>query len=359
MKSLDTEPGAAAGPSLTVRLAKYLPTLILAGLAVHVFLPQWATLGNSLEILKRMSVLAVAGAVAAQIVSYVGSGYMLTSLVAFVRHRVPLTRAIMTVLASSSIGLVAGGVVGTGAATYRLMRRSGAGQRGAFLAAWFPSLFNNAILLVLALVGLLHLLATHHLSRPVAIGFGLVAALLAAFAGVMVWGMYHRSGLAALAERLGRRWRIRGRRSYDPAKTRQTLEHIFGSWDLLRAGWWRPVVGAGLNSIFDMLTLYLLFIAVGHEVSPGLLLAGYGLPLLLGKFTFLPGGVGVVEGSMAAMYAALGVPHGVTAVVIIGYRIISFWLPSLIGFPLFVYMRHSGPGNAEAEQAPIGPPQNE
>jgi glycosyltransferase 2 family protein len=349
-RPVEMGPEASAGPSLTVRLARYLPTLILAGLAVHILLPQWATLENSLDVIKRMSLLAVAAAVVAQILSYVGNGYLLKSLVAFVRHRLALLRAVMIVLASSSVGLLAGGVVGTSAATYRLMRRSGVDQQGALMAGWFPSLFNNAVLLVLGLAGLLQLLVLHHLSGPLAIGSSIVVLLLAAYAGIIVWGLYNQSRLATLVERLSRRWaRLRHRR-YDPSATKQSLQHVFDAWDLFRSGGWRgPALGAVLNSLFDMLTLYLIFIAAGHRVSPGLLLAGYGLPLLIGKFTFLPGGVGVVEGSMAAMYTALGVPHAVTVVVILGYRILSFWWPTVWGFPLYVYLQHSGSDDATAE----------
>jgi uncharacterized protein (TIRG00374 family) len=89
-----------------------------------------------------------------------------------------------------------------------------------------------------------------------------------------------------------------------------------------------------------MLTMYLLFIAAGHPVSLGVLLSGYGLPLLLGKLAFIvPGGVGVVEGSMAAIFNGLGVPGGVTVVVVLTYRIFSFWLPTLLGFPLIAALQ--------------------
>lgn len=97
-----------------------------------------------------------------------------------------------------------------------------------------------------------------------------------------------------------------------------------------------------------MFTLYWVFIAARHPVSLGVLLAGYGLPLLLGKAAFfLPGGVGIIEGTMAALYNGLGVPPGVTVVVILGYRVLSFWIPTLLGFPLVIYLQrttHSGDG---------------
>ena len=119
-----------------------------------------------------------------------------------------------------------------------------------------------------------------------------------------------------------------------------TRSRLSGAWDVLwQGGWHRPVVGAFLNMAFDMLTLDFLFIAAGENVSLGVLLAGYGLPLLLGKVAFIiPGGVGVVESSMAVLYNGMGVPQATTVVVVLGYRLISFWLPTLLGFAAAAYL---------------------
>ena len=62
------------------------------------------------------------------------------------------------------------------------------------------------------------------------------------------------------------------------------------------------------------------------------------MPLLLGWAGFLSGGVGIVEGTMAALYTSLDVPYAVAVVVILTHRIISFWLPTLLGFPLVLLL---------------------
>jgi uncharacterized membrane protein YbhN (UPF0104 family) len=203
------------------------------------------------------------------------------------------------------------------------------------LAGWLPPLFNNGALVVIGIFGLLHLLIVHELSTLQAVGFGLTLLVLGLIVGVVLWGVHHRSQVTTLAVRVVSRWAALRRRPYDPAATEAATGHWFSAWDTLRAGGWRgPALGAVLNIVFDMLSLYFLFVAAGHAVSPGVLLAGYGLPLLLGKVTFLPGGVGIVEGTMAALYDGLGVPDGVTVVVVLTYRVLSFWLPTLLGFPL-------------------------
>ena len=89
-----------------------------------------------------------------------------------------------------------------------------------------------------------------------------------------------------------------------------------------------------------MLTLYFLFVAAGHSVTPGVLLVGYGLPQLLAKFAIILPGVGIVEGTMAVLYHSLGVPEAVNVVVILAYRVLSFWLPTLFGFSMVPNLQH-------------------
>ncbi len=342
----ESDPGGEIGVivmerRLTVRVWRYVLPLILLGLAVHVILPQLATLDHSLQVIRTMALWAVALAVVAQVLSYLGSGYLLQALVAMFGQRLSLARGVLITLATSSAGLVAGGLA-YATATYRWVRGSGVNAEGAVLAGWLPNLLNGAALMVVSIFGLLHLLIAHELTMLQAISFGLTLLIFTFIVGVVLWGVHHRPQLTALVMRGANRWATLRRRPYDPATTEAATERLFSAWDTLRAGGWRgPVLGAALNILFDMLTLYLLFIAAGHAVSPGVLLTGYGLPLLLGRMTFLPGGVGIIEGTMAALYNGLGVPGGVTVVVILTYRLLSFWLPTLLGFPLVPYLQRA------------------
>jgi uncharacterized membrane protein YbhN (UPF0104 family) len=334
-------------PQLTIRLGRYLLPLLLLGLAVHLILPQITALGHSLQVIKGMALWAVALAVVMQALSYLGSGYLLKSIVAVVGQRLSVLRGTQIFTAAASVGLVGGGPVGNIAITYRWTHGCGVSAEGALLAGWLPTLFYDSALVIVGIFGLLHLLIVHELSALQAVGFGLTLLLLSLIAVVVVWGVHHRPRLTALAARLFGRWAALRHRPYDPAGTEAATGRLFSAWDTLRAGGWRgPALGAALNTMFDMLTLYFLFVAAGHSVSPGILLAGYGLPLLLGKVSFLPGGVGVVEGTMAALYNGLGVPGGVTVVVILSYRFLSFWLPLLVGFPLVPYLQRTC-GNAK------------
>jgi uncharacterized membrane protein YbhN (UPF0104 family) len=327
------------------RWLRNLLTLLLVGLAVHLILPQIATLEHSLQVIKGMTWWAVGLAAGAQVLSYLGSGLLLQAIAAMTGDRLSVVRGTLITTASYSIGLVAGGMVGSGAATYRWVHGSGVSAEGALLAGSLPALVYDGALLIISIFGLLYLLVVHKLTAAQALSFGLILLILSLLAAAIVWGARHRPQLTNLATRLTRRWATLRHRPYDPAPTQASVGRLLNAWDRLGDGGWRgPALGAAINTVFDMLTLALVFVAAGHRVSPAVLLAGYGLPLLLGKAPLLPGGVGIVESTMTALYTGLGVPNAVVVVVVLIYRFFSFWLPSLLGFPLVPYLQHVAVG---------------
>ncbi len=125
-------------PRPTWRWLRNLLTLLLLGLAVHLVLPYIATLAHSVQVIEGMTWWAVALAAGAQVVSYLGSGVLLQAIAVMTGNRLSVIRGTLITAASYSIGLVAGGMVGGAAATYRWCRGSGVDAEGALLATWLP-----------------------------------------------------------------------------------------------------------------------------------------------------------------------------------------------------------------------------
>jgi glycosyltransferase 2 family protein len=328
-------------PPPKIRLARYLLPLIILGLAVHLLLPQIASLEDSISVVRSMSLWLVGLAVIAQVCSYLGSGYLLKVIVGLGQSRLSIGRGVLITLAATSIGLVAGGWVGAAAATYRWVEKREDTSQEAVLAGILPPLFNNILLVIVTFIGLVYLLIDYHLLCAQVIGYSLFLALVGLSMLVIVYGMQHQTTTETLVLRTVDRLMHLLRRAYDPASIRNAMENIYIGLAVLRnRGWIRPALGSGMNIGFDMLTLYFLFIAAGHTVNPGVLVAGYGLAFLLGKIAFLfPGGVGVIESGMTAVYSSLGTPNSISVVVILGYRLFSFWLPSLLGFAVAGYLQ--------------------
>lgn len=328
-------------PPPKIRLARYLLPLIVIGLAVHLLLPQIASLEDSINVVRAMSLWLVSLAVIAQICSYLGSGYLLKAIVDLGQTKLSLMRGVLITLASASIGLVAGGWVGAAAATYRWVEEREDTSEEAVLAGILPPLFNNVLLVIVTIVGLVYLLIDYDLLRAQVIGYSLFLSLVGLSLFGVVYGMQHQATTEPFVLGIVNRSMRLLRRAYDPTPIRNAMNNIYVGLSLLRnKGWVRPAIGAAVNIGFDMLTLYFLFIAAGDTINPGALLAGYGLAFLLGKIAFLfPGGVGVIESGMTAVYSSLGIPNPISVVVILSYRLFSFWLPSLLGFAVAGYLR--------------------
>lgn len=225
------------------------------------------------------------------------------------------------------------------AATYRWLRRYQVNGNGALLAGWLPIQLENAMVVGLAIIGLVYVLSTGTLTTLQIIGFSLVLLTLLLTVGAVIWSLAHREQTISLAQKVSGRWARLLRRSPDDEATRKSVQQFLATWDMMRAGGWRgPVLAIALNLGFDIVTLYFIFLGARFPVRFDVLLTGYGLPLLLGKVSFLPGGVGIVEATMAALYTGLGVPKPVTIIVILIYRFLTFWLPTILGFLLVPYL---------------------
>ena len=321
-------------PTPRVKKVSYIILLVVLGLAVHLLLPQIATFQHSYQVIRDMLIWAIILAVIAQVISYFGTGYMLKSLVHFSKNSLSIFKGMMIAMAAASFGMVAGGFVGNATATYRWMRKEKVSVEAATLAGTIPGLFNNIILILISTFGLIYLLSAHKLSKLQLLGFIFTLAVLIVVICLLIWGLIKRESFKRVIHRMTQYWAKLRRKTFHPNKTADWLTGVFRAADALIAGGWHgTLIGAAINVVFDMLTLYFIFIAANNRVSVGILLIGYGLPLILGKMAFIiPGGVGVIETAMVGLYTELGVPNSTAVVVVLAYRLISFWLPLIAGF---------------------------
>ena len=318
-----------------LRITRSVVSLIFLGAAVHFVLPHLTTFETASQTLSRVWGYWLFAALAAQVLSYISSGGLVSSVVRLSGDRVSPARGVLITLASNTVGTLGGGFIGTTTSSYRWIRR-GVSTEAAALSGWLPPIINNLVLLGVSNWGLLILLAGGNLQGAVVVTLVVLQLITAAALIGMAWSIRHQSRIILLTKKA-------------PVKFRSAVEHMFASIQLLSGRRWRePLLFSALNVGFDAGTLWLLFRAVQHPISISGLLAGYAIPQLLGKVLFLPGGVGAVEASMVALYASLGVRHEVGVIVILAYRVISFWVPTLLGLMAAPYLEH---GSRQREAA--------
>ena len=323
-------------PQTTLHILRVVPLLVVAALIVHFLLPRIDTIADSLETVRSMLPWAIVLSMAMETLSYLANGELLQSVVALTGEHISFRRAAAIEIAAGTVAIVAAGALGFGASIYRWTRDAGLSQRSAMLASWLPSLFDTATLIFFALLSAIELLLSHKLSRATLVALILVISVLTAIIGTAIALLARNEWLIALSTFAARVIR-RIHPNADDVRFVEAAERAAQTWRTLRRGGWiRPAISSLLVLTFDLLCLRYAFLAAGQHPHFTLLLAGYGVPLLLGRASFVPGGIAVIEVAMAALFSGLGVPGSAAVVIVLVYRLISFWLPAVIGIPIAI-----------------------
>ena len=340
-------PEPAARRSIATIALRVLLVLVVV-LAIIYLLPETRDLTDSLSVAQRLAWPLLILAVVAQFLSYLSSGELLRATLRQSGHDVSLSRATMIGIATSTLSLVPGSAISCTAAMYRWTRKGGVPSFSAAVTGVVVQLFNAASLLVFGVVSAALLLDRHRLGGKVAIAVAIISvgivltivlAIMAAIRPSWLRFLVSAAGRFSLVQRAG--WLERADDGI--AQMRTTVS------TLRRGQWGRPALSAALNVAFDAATLALVFEAAGAPVGTATLLAGYGLPIMLGQASFLPGGLAVTEFSMSALYVSLGMRPSVVIATVLTYRLVSLWLPALAGLPLIAYLQLEGRKQRAAE----------
>jgi len=341
---------------------RFVVILIVLGLAVNLLLPQISNFTEAWSVVKTMTWWAVGLAALSVIFSYLSYGYCIHAIVASRKQQLSVPKSTLIVMSATSVGLVAGGWVTLAGSIFSSVKRETEDNGTATITGLLPSMLLNMSIALIAVVGLVYLGIIGQLTNGQLVQYliFLFLLMLITFGSLLVmvfpkftykvinWALWH--------------WNKIRKKPYDPQKTRDMLDNLIFSWkEMGRGNWKKPLLGAFGYTLFDLLAMYLIFIAAGYNIKLGVLFAGYGLPYLLAKIAFIfPGGIGVVEATMAAIQTSLGVPSEISVVVILVYRLFSFWAPTLLGFAAMGYLNHNVPEAAPekplvAQMSPANP----
>ena len=95
----------------------------------------------------------------------------------------------------------------------------------------------------------------------------------------------------------------------------------------LGGDWWKALLFALGNWLFDYLALLAAITAVGAKPRPTLVLLAYSAAMVLSMIPITPGGLGFVEAGLTGLLALAGVSAGDAVLAVLAYRLVSFWLP--------------------------------
>jgi uncharacterized protein (TIRG00374 family) len=235
--------------------------------------------------------------------------------------------------------IVPGGAAAGAALQYRMLGQAGIPTATAGTGLTATSLIGTTTLLFLPILAIPAVLA----GRPVPAGlaqsvwFGsFVFVLLVALGAVL---LTTNRPLAAIARAIqsvrNRAKRHAPPRTDLPDELERERDEIR---DTLGSSWWKAILFAAGNSLFDYLALLAALTAVGSRPRPTLVLLAYVAAMVLGMIPITPGGLGFVEAGLTATLALAGVSAVDAVLATLAYRLVSYWLPLLLG--PFAYLMH-------------------
>jgi putative heme transporter len=122
-------------------------------------------------------------------------------------------------------------------------------------------------------------------------------------------------------------------------KTRQTFEDLHDNYVFMSKDWSllkRPFLWAMMANIWEVMTIYVVYIAFGEFINIGAVILAYAVANFAGLVSVLPGGIGIYEGLMTLTLSATGVPSRLSLPVTIMYRVLS----TIIQLPPGYYFYH-------------------
>ncbi len=203
---------------------------------------------------------------------------------------------------------------------------------------------TNVTLLLFVLGGFLYLFAAHNLGTTTLIVIGVLLAFLVAAAIAAAVLLFHA--------------RLRRRMLFWLAQTAHWFMHrTVPHRTPPRTHIWRyqfnlnrgiafllarkrqmaaPLLYIAIDWVFTMLVLHTAFLALRYPIALTYVVVGFAGGVALSLVSLIPGGLGVMEGSMAAIFAGFGVPFEIAVVAVLLFRVTYYVVPLLISL-LFIH----------------------
>lgn len=316
---------------------------------IIVFILKFGELSSALELLASGSLFFLLCVIGLQVLSIINRGALFHSMYDFFGAKDTLRRLTYLALSSNFVNLVAPTAGLSGMAIFiSEAQEQGMSKSRAIFVNIFTYFLIYAVFTIALLFGLFYLFFNHQLQKYIiisaAILFGMIVVILLAMAIAFGGAARVKNVIGFIAKLVNSVASFLQRRRVIINKTDIHLmsAEVHDCIAILKRrtrSLFLPVLHVVLLEAIDIMTLYYLFLAFKYPIYPGALITLYSVGVLFSLVSITPNGLGVVEATMILVGAGLGVPIELASVVVIGYRLVTFWLPFVVGYFAFRKMQ--------------------
>lgn len=359
-------PDPPAGPRPSGHRSALFAAALTLGVALLVLLVVWADGRELIRTVREIDPWILGVPILLTLLSYVAMSRSYQGIADAAECRLPFRDWLRITLVSNTANylVTSAGLSGFAVRMY-LLRQQGVVSNRAVLISLVQTFLTNITLLFFIVLGFAAVVLRGTLGRP-----ALVAAtvLVLLFAGSLGWAVvltFHRQlrrrTLFFVADaghrilrRIGPRW--------TPGRVRlwRFQHNLNASFEFLFARKGRILAPTGWILIDWVLTLAILwsgFWAIGHPISPQLVVIGFAVGILVSLVSLVPGGLGVMEGTMAVVFVGLGVPREKAVVAALIFRFAYYVVPLVMSLFLFHgLMMRTAHDVGDADRTPFDTP---
>jgi len=292
----------------------------------------WRTLASADPRLLPLPVLCVALSYVTMALSYQGISRAAGGFI-------PFSEMLKITFVANTLNyvLATGGLSGFAARMYYFTRLD-VPANTAVVISLAQTFMTNVTLLGFVLGGFLYVVTTQPMQRPTLAlaAIGLTVLLVAAI--VVAFLLLHE--------------RVRRRTLFWLSQAVYTILHrVQSRWTPKRTHIWRyqfnlnrgisfllsrkrhmlmPLLYIILDWLLTILILHTAFLAMRYDIRFSQTVVGFAVGITLSFLSLIPGGLGVMEGSMAAVFASMGVPFETAVVAVLLFRLTYYILPLLL-----------------------------
>jgi len=323
---------------------KTLIIILIFAIGLYFLLPRLIGIQQAIRLILQVKQNYLILAILAEIVSYIGAAWLLGIILQRLGYKIKFwDRFRIGSIAAFAIHFFPVGTFGEGAVDYYFLKKKNVESGSILLMLVLRIIISYIAFLSLFVISLILVPTAPHLALAAKI-ISLVICVL------IIVGIFYIIYLYRHKDRFRRSMykflkfvdfflsRFRGRQLSE-SRTEEIFEDIYtgiGLFGRKKRFFILAIFASLIYWLGDMTCLFFVFASLGYTIHFGVLIFGYAVSTLLGMISFIPGGLGVFEGSMALIYTGLGVPSDLTLMSILIFRLFSFWLWIPFGLYSFI-----------------------
>jgi len=186
---------------------------------------------------------------------------------------------------------------------------------------------------ILIAFGVFFLAVEGHMNNLILLLSGVLTTVMVAGTGLFAYIIGSKSRIAGfftwvtrMLNKLIHVFRPHHHETINIARARAAFEDLHDNYMVIRKdlrSLRAPFVWALLANFWEIMAVYIVYVAFGHFVNFGAVILAYAVANFAGLVSVLPGGVGVYEGLMTLVLVASGVPSKLSLPVTVMYRVVN------------------------------------